>query len=73
MANRSYAAHMAKGDFKSEHRLEFMMLGAVMVPIGLFWYGWSVDAKVQWMCPIMATAVFGLGLLLIFMPASTCE
>jgi hypothetical protein len=73
MANRSYARHIAKGDYKPEHRLEFMRYGAFMVPVALFWYGWSVEAKVQWMCPIMATVVFGVGLLLIFMPASTCK
>lgn len=71
LANRSYAAHVARGDFRPEHRLEFMAPGALFIPIGLFWYGWSVQAAVQWMCPIASTMVFGLGLLLIFMPANT--
>ncbi|TID18816.1 major facilitator superfamily domain-containing protein [Venturia nashicola] len=71
LANRSYAAHMAKGDFKPEHRLETMIPGAFMVPISLFWYGWSVQANVQWMCPIIGMSFFGFGLLLIFMPANT--
>ncbi|QDS77377.1 hypothetical protein FKW77_005756 [Venturia effusa] len=70
-ANRSYAAHVAKGDFKPEHRLETMIPGAFMVPISLFWYGWSVQANVQWMCPIIGMSIFGFGLLLIFMPANT--
>jgi hypothetical protein len=66
VANRSYAAHMAKGDFRPEHRLETMVPGAFMVPISLFWYGWSVQANVHWMCPIVGMSVFGFGLLLIF-------
>ena len=71
LANRSYARHTAKGDFKPEHRLEFMMPGSLCIPVGLFWYGWTVQAKVQWSSPIIATSVFGVGLLLIFMPANT--
>ena len=71
LTNRSYRRHMEKNDFKPEHRLEFMAFGAFIVPIGLFWYGWTVQAKVHWMSPIMATAVYGFGMLLIFMPAST--
>lgn len=66
VANRSYAAHMAKGDFKPEHRLETMIPGAFMMAISLFWYGWSVQANVQWMCPIIGMSMFGCGLLLIF-------
>lgn len=66
VANRSYAAHMAKGDFRPEHRLETMIPGAFMVPISLFWYGWSVQANVHWMCPIVGMSLFGFGLLLIF-------
>lgn len=66
IANRSYAAHVAKGDFKPEHRLETMKIGAFMVPISLFWYGWSVQANVHWICPIIGMTFFGFGLLIIF-------
>ncbi|KAE9993265.1 hypothetical protein EG327_005872 [Venturia inaequalis] len=71
VANRSYAAHMAKGDFTPEHRLETMIPGAFLVPISLFWYGWSVQANVQWICPIIGMSFFGFGLLLIYMAANT--
>jgi predicted MFS family arabinose efflux permease len=37
IANKSYKAHMEKGDFKPEHRLETMVPGAFMIPISLFW------------------------------------
>lgn len=73
VANRSYAAHVAKGDFKPEHRLETMIPGAFMVPISLFWYGWSVQANVQWMCPIIGMSLFGFGLLLIFVSRLICS
>jgi hypothetical protein len=65
-ANRTFRKHMEAGDFKPEHRLESMVPGSFMIPIALFWYGWSVEADVHWMCPIVALSVFGFGLLLIF-------
>jgi hypothetical protein len=65
-ANRSYRKHTEAGDFVPEHRLESMVPGSFMIPIALFWYGWSVEANVHWMCPIVALGVFGFGLLLIF-------
>jgi len=70
-ANKSYRGHLAKGDIKPEQRLTSMIPGSFMIPIALFWYGWSVQANVHWICPIIAMAVFGFGLLLIFMPANT--
>ncbi|KAF2429754.1 MFS general substrate transporter [Tothia fuscella] len=70
-ANRSYKKHVERGDFRPEHRLESMIPGAFLVPVGLFWYGWSVQADVHWICPMFAMGVFGAGLLVIFMPANT--
>lgn len=65
-ANKTYRQHVEAGDFRPEHRLESMIPGSFMIPIGLFWYGWSVQANVHWICPIMAMSVFGGGLLVIF-------
>jgi hypothetical protein len=33
------------GDPKPEYRLPPMVIGALFMPIGLFWYGWSAEAK----------------------------
>ena len=40
--------HLASGDFRPEHRLPIMLLGAILTPIGLLWYGWSVQAHAHW-------------------------
>jgi hypothetical protein len=48
---------------KPEHRLPPMILGAVCVPVGLFWYGWSADHRLAWTVPILGTSFFGLGLI----------
>jgi hypothetical protein len=70
LATRSYKKHAAKGDVKPEQRLSTMMVGAVAIPIGLFWYGWAVEVKSQWMNPLVATALFSMGLLFIFVSIS---
>lgn len=48
---------------KPEHRLPPMIIGALCVPVGLFWYGWSAEHRIAWIMPILGTAVFGLGLI----------
>ena len=57
-------------DRRPEYRLPAMIPGAFAIPIGLFWYGWSADKGVQFMMPIVGTAWFGMGLMMIFMPIS---
>jgi MFS family permease len=71
VGDRLYMNHVRKGDAKPEHRLTLMIQGAVMMPIGFFWYGWSAQAHVHWIVPIIGTGIVGLSLLLIWMPAST--
>lgn len=51
---------------KPEYRLPVMVLGGLLVPIGLFWYGWSAEAQVHWMVPIVGTGFVGAGVVLIF-------
>jgi MFS family permease len=69
--NRTATKHIVRGDFKPEHRLYIMAAGGPFLPIGLFWYGWSVQAQTHFMVPIVGTGVIGFGLLMTFMPAST--
>jgi hypothetical protein len=56
----------AEGGMKPEYRLPVMMYGAPCVPIGLFWYGWSVDAHTRWIVPIIGSSFVGFGLICIF-------
>jgi hypothetical protein len=63
--------YLAKtGERKPEYRLPAMIPGAFVIPIGLVWYGWSADKGVQFIMPIIGTSLFGLGLMMIFMPIS---
>ncbi|KAF1988651.1 MFS general substrate transporter [Aulographum hederae CBS 113979] len=69
--NHHARTRMAKGTFKPEDRLPLMFPGAIAMPVGLFWYGWSVQAHVHWICPIIGTTFVGFGLLMIFMAPNT--
>ncbi|KAI9658975.1 MAG: hypothetical protein M1821_001935 [Bathelium mastoideum] len=53
------------GKPKPEFRLPAMFIGAFLVPIGLFLYGWSADKRVQWIVPIIGTAFVGSGMFVI--------
>ncbi|MCJ1309978.1 hypothetical protein MMC25_003639 [Agyrium rufum] len=63
---------MAKGgEMKPEYRLPMMIPGAVVIPMGLFIYGWTAEKHVFWIAPIIGTALVGLGLIITFMPITT--
>lgn len=64
-------ANRNDGERKPEYRFPHMMIGAVMIPVGLFWYGWSAQARVHYIMPIIGTGFVGCGLLAIFMPVGT--
>jgi len=50
------------GQIKPEWRLPLMAVGGLIVPIGLFIYGWTAQAHVQFVAPIFGTALLGFGL-----------
>lgn len=45
--------------------------GSLAFPIGLFVYGWSVEAHVHWIIPQIGTAITGFGSILIFIGIQT--
>ncbi|RXG43604.1 hypothetical protein VDGE_01203 [Verticillium dahliae] len=62
------AANRPREGMKPEYRLVTLPWGAILLTIGLFWYGWSADeGRTHWIVPILGTAVAGFGNLLIFM------
>ncbi|KAF4977116.1 hypothetical protein FZEAL_6304 [Fusarium zealandicum] len=52
---------------KPEYRLQPLQIGAILLPAGLFIYGWTAEYKVHWIAPIIGTTVVGAGNLIIFM------
>ncbi|KAI2630174.1 bicyclomycin resistance protein [Hypomontagnella submonticulosa] len=56
-----------RAGMKPEYRLPLLPLGAILIPAGLFIYGWTAEYKVHWIAPIIGTAVLGIGNLIVFM------
>jgi multidrug resistance protein len=46
-----------------EFRLPPLMLTSPLVAVSFFTYGWSVEAKVHWIMPIIFTALFSMGMM----------
>ncbi|KAF6819642.1 bicyclomycin resistance [Colletotrichum musicola] len=55
-----------EGASEPEFRLPPVICGAFLVTIGLFWFGWTTFSWVHWILPIIGSAVFGAGTLLVF-------
>jgi predicted MFS family arabinose efflux permease len=60
-----------KGDKEAtpEMRLPLMIWMSPLIPIGFFWYGWSAQAHVHWIAPIIGTSFIGIGALFVLMPS----
>ncbi|KAJ9610820.1 hypothetical protein H2200_005597 [Cladophialophora chaetospira] len=64
-------ARQARGDFSSlqpEERLYAAMLGAPLITISMFWFGWTSRADVHWISAELATMVFGIGAMGVLAP-----
>ncbi|KAB8293881.1 hypothetical protein EYC80_009360 [Monilinia laxa] len=54
------------GGSEPEYRLPPAILGAVLVPVGLFIFAWTTYPSVHWIAPIIGSGIFGMGTLLVF-------
>ncbi|KAK9430004.1 major facilitator superfamily domain-containing protein [Lipomyces doorenjongii] len=54
------------GVAKPEFRLPVLAIGAVCMPVGLIWYGWSAEKQVFWIMPLIGAALFGVALISVF-------
>ncbi|KAG1730841.1 multidrug resistance protein 4 [Suillus paluster] len=63
-----HLATQNEGNGKPEMRVPALIFGLFFVPVGLFWYGWSAQAEVHWIMPIIGTAILGFGIMTTFLP-----
>lgn len=56
-----------KEGMKPEYRLPTLPFGALLLPVGLFIYGWTAQYQIHWIVPILGTAIVGAGNIVIFM------
>ena len=50
-----------------EERLVPMIIGAFLLPIGLFWFAWTSDPHISWVPQVIAGIPTGAGVILIFL------
>ncbi|KAJ5356262.1 major facilitator superfamily domain-containing protein [Penicillium concentricum] len=55
------------GYAKPEEGLVPMMLGAILLPAGLFWFAWTSNPSVQWAPQVISGVPIGMGLFLVFL------
>lgn len=59
------------GVSKPEFRLPVIFFGGLLVPTGLFWYGWSAENKLHWIMPLVGAAIFCCGMISVFTSVQT--
>ncbi|CAN8101262.1 unnamed protein product [Discula destructiva] len=68
-SDRLVQAQMKKnnGVAQPESRIRILPLGGILLPAGLFLYGWTAEYKVHWIAPIIGMGLIGIGNIIIFM------
>ncbi|GAW23615.1 hypothetical protein ANO14919_131890 [Xylariales sp. No.14919] len=56
------------GEIKPESRLAPLLLGVLLIPAGLIWYGWTAEYQIHWIVPIIGTLFIGVGINLVWIP-----
>lgn len=51
---------------RPEFRVPIMVPASLLVPVGLFWYGWSAQAQVHWIMPDIGACLFCAGVIIGF-------
>ncbi|KAK9455085.1 major facilitator superfamily domain-containing protein [Dipodascopsis uninucleata] len=67
-SQRMYRSLVEKnnGVSRPEYRLPAVAIGAICMPVGLFWYGWSAEKHLFWIMPLIGVAFFGVAMISIF-------
>lgn len=71
LSDRILKYKAGKGELKPEYRLLPMIPATIFISAGLFWYGWSAQAKNHWIVPILGTVLVGFGYLPVIMCTQT--
>lgn len=56
----------ARGSVCPEDRLPLVMLGGILLPVGLFWFGWTSSPTISWVPQVVSAYFIGAGIMLIF-------
>ncbi|GKZ48397.1 hypothetical protein AbraIFM66951_000457 [Aspergillus brasiliensis] len=64
--SRGHKEKESTGNNEPESRLPPAVIGAPLMTIGLFWFGWTAVPSVHWIVPIIGSGVFGAGMIFVF-------
>ncbi|KUJ06816.1 MFS general substrate transporter [Mollisia scopiformis] len=59
----------SKKPFIPEARLPPMIVGAIFLPIGLFWFAWTSNPHIHWAPQVVSGIFTGCGIFLVFLPS----
>ena len=65
--NARYRKLVARGKPDPEARLPPAMVGAVAIPIGMFWFAWTNGPNHHWLISLAAQVPFGFGFVLVYL------
>ncbi|KAJ6560589.1 major facilitator superfamily domain-containing protein [Mycena vulgaris] len=63
-----YLSKKNGGKGEPEMRVPSLIAGSFFVPVGVFWYGWSAQAQLHWIMPMIGVTIFGFGMMASFLP-----
>jgi hypothetical protein len=61
------AAHFGKLSSSVEGRLYFVCIESILLPVGLFWFGWTSYPSVPWIVPALAVGCATMGIFSIYL------
>ncbi|KAJ5981058.1 hypothetical protein N7481_008356 [Penicillium waksmanii] len=69
LQERYYLRRVAENQGKGvpEARMWMARVGAILIPISLFWFGWTSYRTVHWIVPIIASSFFGAGIYIVIL------
>jgi MFS transporter, DHA1 family, multidrug resistance protein len=59
-------------DYTPEKRLPVAMVGSILLPVALFWFGWTSGPSIHWISPVIASGFFIAGTFLLFQAGIKC-
>ncbi|BCS25312.1 uncharacterized protein APUU_50023S [Aspergillus puulaauensis] len=61
------AEHFMKLPQSAERRLYFPCAEAILLPIGLFWFGWTSYPSIPWIVPTLGVGCAGMGIFSVYL------
>lgn len=61
------AARFGKVSSSAEGRLYFVCFASILLPVGLFWFGWTSFPSVHWIVPSIAVGCATMGIFSIYL------